>query len=127
MPTRPTRLRAWHPSGLYRKQPTPAQEVAKATLREQLVADRGGPEVLTTAESLLIDLIVAAAVKHNDAISYLRTLPQPWVNRRSHVSWGIVRDTTSLASHLASLLDRLGYERRAQPVQDVRQMAGFDD
>src|SRR5262249_34274124 len=32
---------------------------------------------------------------------------RPWVNRRSHASWPLVRDTTYLASHLAGLLKDL--------------------
>jgi hypothetical protein len=119
MASGPRRLRAWKPSGFYRRAPTPRQVERASSLREQLVADRGGREMLTTAESLLIDLIVGAAVKHNDAISYLRGLPRPWANRKTHASWPIVLNTTALANHLAGLLDRLGYDRRAQEVTDI--------
>jgi len=128
MPSRSRqRFRPYRPSGLYRKALTPAQQEAKVSLRDRLIADRGGPEEITTAEEILVDLIAAAFVKHADAVSYLRTLPAPWVNRKSHASWPLVRDTTYLASHLAQLLDRLGYEPRAKTVRDIRQEAGLPD
>jgi hypothetical protein len=109
MASGPRRLRPWRPSGLYRAQPTPQQLERVGSLRDQLVADRGDPEMVTAAESLLIDLICAASIKHGDAIAYLQTLPRPWCNKRSRACLPVVlHTTTSLASHLAGLLDRLG-------------------
>jgi len=78
--------------------------------------------VVTTAEGLLIDLISAAAIKHSDAISYLKTLPRPWCKKRSHAAWPIVKDTTYLAPHLAGLPKDLGYDRRAKPVEDLTEV-----
>ena len=68
---------------------------------------------------MLIDLICAASIKHGDAIAYLQTLPRPWCNKRSRACWPVVLHTTTLPNHLAGLLDRPGYERRAQEVTDI--------
>ena len=69
---------------MHRKLPTPAQEAAAATLRDRLVADKGGPQQVTEAESMLIDLVTMAVAMHSDAARYLATaLPRPWVDRRS--------------------------------------------
>jgi hypothetical protein len=120
MPSRHRRIRPYRPSGLYRAgPPTAQQQQTGATLRDQLIADKGGPEAVTTAESMLIDLIIAAVVKHQDAMNYLRGMPRPWVNRRSQTSWRLVRDTTLLATHLQGLLRDLGWERRPQPIEDL--------
>jgi hypothetical protein len=82
--------------------------------------------MLTTAESLLIDLICAASIKRADAIAYLQSLPRPWCNKRSRACWPVVLHTTSLANHLAGLLKDLAYERRAQPVVDIVAMCAAD-
>jgi hypothetical protein len=101
---------------LYRQKPTEQQLTAGATLKDQLIADRGGPDMVSTAESMLIDLVVAAKVKHADAVNYLVQLPRPWVNRRSNECWRIVLDTTKLEHHLCRLLLALGLDRRAADV-----------
>jgi hypothetical protein len=75
------RLRAWRASHLYAAKPTPAQLHAGATLRDQLIADRGGPDMVSTAEGILIDLIVAAKVKHADAHNYRETWCAALVHR----------------------------------------------
>jgi hypothetical protein len=113
------RIRPWRASNLYRQRPTPQQLAAGATLREQLIADRGGPDVVSTAESMLIDLIVAAKVKHADAHNYLVQLPRPWANRKSHAVWRVVLDAAYLERHLARLLMALGLERRAEAVETL--------
>ena len=60
----PKRPRPYGRSGLYARQPpSPEVERAMAELRSQMVADEGGPENVSTAERILIDLAVAA-MKH---------------------------------------------------------------
>ena len=114
------RFRPYRASGIHSQTPTPAQVVAGANLREQLIADRGGPAMVSTAESMLIDCVVAAKVKLSDAHAYLFSLPRPWCNRKSHTVWRLVDDTRKLEAHLATLLGQLGYERRAEPIEDIR-------
>jgi hypothetical protein len=108
------RVRAYRPSGLYR-QASPAPEVQQAMdhLRAQLLTDKGGPDAVTTAERVLIDLAVAAAIKAQRVEAYLATLPCLVDKRRRRV-WQVVRDSTTLAAHLATLLRDLGLERRAR-------------
>jgi hypothetical protein len=112
---------------LYRTAPTQQQLTAGATLKDQLVADRGGPDMVSTAEGMLIDLIVAAKVKHSDVHAYLVQLPRPWCNRKSHEVWKVVLDAAHLERHLCKLLLALGLDRQAEPVMDARQLAGLDD
>lgn len=121
------RIRPYRPSGLYaRGEPSDAMREAMDTLRAELVADKGGLESVTTAERLLIDLAVGAAVKHQAVSAYLSTLPSLVDKRRRRV-WQVVRDSTTLAGHLQGLLRDLGLERRAVAVKDIRQASGLPD
>ncbi len=96
-------------------EPPPEVAQAMAELRASLVANKGGPEAITTAESILIDLVVATAVKHANVARYLATMPS-LVDERHRWVWRVVHDSTQLAAHLQSLLKYLGLERRAKPV-----------
>jgi hypothetical protein len=108
------RVRPYRPSGLYRQaNPAPELQQAMDHLRAQLLTDKGGPEAVTTAERVLIDLVVAAAIKSQRVEAYLATLPCLVDKRRRRV-WQVVRDSTTLATHLATLLRDLGLERRAR-------------
>jgi hypothetical protein len=121
MPARRRRgRRSYQRSGFYTRPPEPTPEVAQAMaeLRAQLVADEGGPDVITTAESILIDLAVAAAVKHANVARYLATMPS-LVDKRHRRVWRVVHDSTQLAAHLQSLLKDLGLERKAHPVPSL--------
>ena len=44
-------------------------------LRQQLIADKGGPECISTAERVMIDLTVEAAVRHQRVSAYLAEMP----------------------------------------------------
>ena len=105
---------------MHRKLPTTEQHAAAANLRDRLLADRGGPEHATEAETVLVDLIAMGAVMHNDAARYLGSLPRPWVDRRSNKSIRLVHDVRRLAAHVAKLLAHLGYDRKPLPVEDLR-------
>jgi hypothetical protein len=95
-------------------------------LRMELVKDKGGADNVTTGERLLIDLAVAAAIKHQHVSAYLSTLSS-LVDRRHRRVWQVVRDCTSFGAHLQGLLRDLDLERKAKPVADIRQMAGLQD
>jgi hypothetical protein len=115
----PARTRPYLPSGLYRRQPSsPEVEQAMAALGAQMIDDKGGPENVSTAERILIDLGVAAAMKHEAVARYLLTLPS-LVDKRHRRVWQVVRDANALAAHLQGLLRDLGVERRAKPVPDL--------
>ena len=127
MAEKPRRLRAWRPSGLYRTDPpTPELQAAAAELRAQIIADKGGIEAISTAERLMIDLAVEAAIKHQRVSAYLSTLPS-LVDKRRHRVWQVVLDTARLSDRLQSLLKDLGLERRPKTVPDIRQLAGLED
>ena len=127
MAEKPRRLRAWRPSGLYRTDPpTPELQAAAAELRAQIIADKGGIEAISTAERLMIDLAVEAAIKHQRVSAYLSTLPS-LVDKRRHRVWQVVLDTARLSDRLQSLLKDLGLERRPKTVPDIRQLAGLVD
>jgi hypothetical protein len=121
MAEKPRRLRPWRPSGLYRTDPaTPELQAAAAELRAQIIADKGGIEVISTAERLMIDLAVEAAIKHQRVSAYLATLPS-LVDKRRHRVWQVVLDTARLSDRLQSLLRDLGLERRPKPIESLEQ------
>jgi len=71
---------------MYRRRPTsPEVEQAIAQLRAQLVADKGGPENVTTAERMMIDLAVDAHFKKQSVGAFLLTLPALVDKRRRRV------------------------------------------
>jgi hypothetical protein len=122
-----TRLRPYRPSNLYRRDPPTAElKAAAAELRAQFIADKGGLEAISTAERLLIDLAVEAALKHQRVSAYLSTLPS-LVDKRHRKVWTVVLDAARLSDRLQSLLKDLGLERKVKPVADVRQLAGLPD
>jgi hypothetical protein len=50
-----SRLRPYRPSGLYPVDPPAAAlEAAAVALRNELIADLGGPEIISTAQKLLV-------------------------------------------------------------------------
>jgi hypothetical protein len=121
MAEKPRRLRAWRPSGLYRTDPaTQELQAAAAELRAQIIADKGGLEAISTAERLMIDLAVEAAIKHQRVSAYLSTLPS-LVDKRRHRVWQVVLDTARLSDRLQSLLRDLGLGRRPKPIESLEQ------
>jgi hypothetical protein len=98
-----TRLRPYRPSNLYRRDPPTAElEAAAAELRAQFIADNGGPEAISTAERLLIDLAVEAAIKHDRVSAYPATLPS-LVDKRDRKVWTVVLDAARLSDRLGGL------------------------
>jgi hypothetical protein len=125
--SRRRRIRPYRAAGVYSKAEPPAEwREAADTLRAQLVAARGGQDEVTTQEGVLIDLIVGTAMKVQRANAYLAPLPS-LVDRRHRRLWPIVLDVKRLEGHLANLLDKLGLERKAKPVMDIRKLAGLPD
>jgi hypothetical protein len=122
MAGRTRRLRPWKPAGLYRDTPpSPAQRQSAATLRDQLITDHLSNDP-TAGQSVILDLLTFAKIRHADATSYLATMPRPWIDRRSHRAWQIVHDLGRLERHIAKLLLALvdpSLERRPQPIEDL--------
>jgi hypothetical protein len=120
MPEPPRRLRAWRPSGLYRRidPPTAELQAAAAELRAEFIADKGGVEACSRAQLVLIDLAVEAALKHQRVSAYLATLPSLVDKKRRRV-WQVVTDSSRLSKRLQSLLSDLGLERQPKPVETL--------
>lgn len=123
MSTLPSRPRRYQKSGLYcrpaRLEDLPP-EVAEARRerRDALVAQLGGPEEVTPAQSQLIDLTVSAAMQLDSVDGYLLTLPS-LVDKRGRKVWQVVRDRQVLSSHVQSLLTTLGLRRKAKRLKTL--------
>jgi hypothetical protein len=104
------RLRPCRQAGLYRGRttgteppPTPTQQRSIATLRDQLVADHLHDDP-TAGQSVILDLLTFAKVRHADATSYLAQMPRPWIDRRAHRAWRIVRKQRRAANGYSTLI-----------------------
>jgi hypothetical protein len=86
--------------------------------RDALIADLGGPESCTTAQSAMVDLIVASWAQLDSVTAYLLTLPS-LVDKRHRRVWQVVRDRAALATQLQSLLRDIGLRRRAKEVRTL--------
>jgi hypothetical protein len=78
MAEKPRRLRPWRPSGLYRTDPpTRELQAAAAELRAQIIADKGGIEVISTAERISLTLVglVVPLGPHPTLAGFHRTPP----------------------------------------------------
>ncbi len=89
-----------------------------ALLREQLMADCGGAEQVSTAKGILIDLAVAAAMRVTRTNAYIATM-RCQVDRRHRREWPVVEHVRRAEAHLQSLLCDIGLQRRAQPVPSL--------
>jgi hypothetical protein len=128
MPAGPRRLRPWRATGIYRgyrsgtpPAPTPSQQRSIATLREQLLADHLHNDA-TAGQSVILDLLTFAKIRHADAMTYLSQMPRPWIDRRAHRAWRIVDDLARMERHIArltlALVDPV-LERRPTPPMDL--------
>lgn len=87
--------------------------------RAELIAALGGEDQLSPQRRKLVDLAarVALYVDHVDGwLAEQRSL----INRRSRSLLPVLAQRQALAEHLARLLDRLGLDRVAQKVPDLR-------
>jgi len=107
-----------HRSGFYRSKVTPDEQRAMDMIREELLADCGGEEHVSTARKLLIDLAAAAAIRCQRVNAYLAGLDH-LVDRRRHKEWRVVHDARRAEAHLQGLLRDIGLERVAKPVPDL--------
>jgi hypothetical protein len=108
---------------MYRTDPPTAElQAAADELRSQFIVDKGGIEGISTAERLMIDLAVEAALKHQRVSAFLGTLPSLVDKRRKRV-WQVVLDAARLSDRLQSLLKDLGLERRPAPIETLEQYA----
>jgi hypothetical protein len=92
-------------------------------LQEELTAQVGGPEQVTPALAILIEQIAVKAVIVQAVGEHVLRQECP-VKDEALVA--VVMQHDSLQKTLALLLEKIGLERRAKPVQDIRQQLGMD-
>jgi hypothetical protein len=108
---------------LYRQDPPAATlEAAAVELRNQLIADLGGPDVVSTAKKLLVDVAVSHALKLQRVEAYIAKMDS-LVDKRHRCTWRVVLDAAALARHLAGVLSVLGLERVPAPVESLEEYA----
>jgi hypothetical protein len=83
--------RPYRRSGLYRAQLSPEDQAVIDGVRDALTADCGGPEALSTARRILIELAPAATIRCMRVNDYLATLPS-LIDRTHHEEWRAVGD-----------------------------------
>jgi hypothetical protein len=93
-------------------------------LREDLVSQLGGPEEVTPALAILIEQAAIKAVIVKAVGEHILKQECP-VRRDALVPVVLQHDT--LQKTLALLLEKIGLERRAKPVADIRQLSGLPD
>ena len=88
---------------------------ALIAFRDQLLADKGGPDAVSAAEMALIEQAARLRlyVEHLDAwLMEQKTL----INKRSRSVWPVLRERAALGDALVRVLVQLGLERRARRI-----------
>ena len=100
-------------------------KVGRALLqwRDDLVADLGGPEAVSTQQVAIVDLAVRTKLLLHSIDNWLLTQPS-LINARKKSLLPAVRERQALADGLARYLAQLGLERRANPVPTLAQYVG---
>ena len=93
-------------------------------VQDGLTTQLGGPDVVTFAESLLIEQAAIKAVIVQAVGDWILRQECPVNDRQALIA--VVMQHDVLQRGLAKLLETLGLERRATPVQDIRQQHGLD-
>jgi hypothetical protein len=89
--------------------------------RDDVVADLGGAENLTTAERAIVDMCARSYLLLSSIDRYVLSLPSP-VNRQKHRVFHVVLEREMLVASLARNLERLGLRRRAKPVAQLAEI-----
>ena len=82
--------------------------------REDLVADLGGQDAISTQQVAVIDLATKTKLLLDSIDAWLLTQPS-LVNKRNRSLIPVVRERQQLADALARYLGQLGLERKAKP------------
>jgi hypothetical protein len=97
--------------------------VAVRQFRADITADLGGS--LSRAQEVILEDAAQAWVIRSALDDYIMRQPALVTKKRALIP--VVRERMQVAEHLAKQLDRLGLERKAKTVRDVRQLAGLPD
>jgi hypothetical protein len=98
--------------------------VALKRVQEDLTAQLGGAEEVTPAQALLIEQAAIKAVIVQAVGEWILQQECPVNDRQALIA--VVMQHDVLQRGLAKLLETLGLERRAAPVQDIRRQHGLD-
>ena len=82
-----------------------------SVFREELVADLGGPDVVSKQQMVVINLAVRTHLLLESLDAFIFTMDSP-VNKRRRCLYPVVRERQALANALASYMSMLGLERR---------------
>ena len=92
---------------------------ALATWKDDLVADLGGDEAVSTQQHALVELAVRSKLMLDSIDAWLLVQPS-LVNKRKRALLPVVRERTQLADALARYLSALGLERRNKPERSLQ-------
>jgi hypothetical protein len=98
---------------------------ALAQWRANLVRDLGGHDALSTQQHTLVELLCRQKLLLESIDAWLLMQPS-LVNARKRSLLLVVRERQQVADALAKYLAQLGMERKAKPVEDLRQQLGID-
>ena len=93
---------------------------ALADWRDQLTADLGGSDVISTQQRAVVDLVVRTKLMLDSVDAWVLKQPS-LVNVRRRSLLPVVRERTQLADAVARYLAALGLERRAKPVTPLHE------
>ena len=96
-----------------------ALAIAARDWRAGLIADRGGPDEISTATKALIELAVRQWLIVESIDGWLFQQPS-LINRRSRVLYPVVVQRQAASDALARLLGQLGLERRQAKEVDLK-------
>jgi hypothetical protein len=88
--------------------------------RDELIADLGGDNGISTQQRALVDLVVRTKLMLDSIDAWLLKQPS-LVNARKRSLLPVVRERTQLADAIARYLAALGLERRAKPVTPLHE------
>jgi hypothetical protein len=97
--------------------------VALRRIQEELTVQVGGPDAVTPARALLIEQVAVKAVIVKAVGEYVLR-QEPSELRRPRAPVVLQHDT--MQNTLAELLEKIGLERRAKPMADIRRQLGMD-
>jgi hypothetical protein len=100
-----------------------AVAVAVRQFKADVTADLGGD--LSRAQATILEDAAQSWIIRQALDDWIARQPSLVTKKRTLLP--IVGERLKVAEHLAKQLDRLGLERRAKAVQDVRQLAGLPD
>ena len=86
--------------------------------REELIADLGGPEVVSVQQRTIVEL-AARSKLILDSIDAWVFSQSTLINKFSKKLYAVVTERQSIANGLANYMNQLGLQRRTKPVQDL--------